>query len=135
MEPLPIRLPPGEDLRRALDSAVAARGWPAAFVLAGIGSLSVARLRFAGQDAAQTLEGALEILSLSGTLSAAGSHLHASVADAEGRVFGGHVAFGCTIRTTAEVLLALLPAWSFTREPDALTGYPELVARRPTPSP
>jgi len=27
------------------------------------------------------------------------------------------------------VLLALLPDWQFTREPDAQTGYDELVVR------
>jgi hypothetical protein len=39
------------------------------------------------------------------------------------------VAPGCIVRTTAEVLLALLPEWEFAREPDALTGYDELVVR------
>jgi predicted DNA-binding protein with PD1-like motif len=33
------------------------------------------------------------------------------------------------VRTTAEVLLALLPEWAFSREPDAATGYDELVVR------
>jgi hypothetical protein len=44
-------------------------------------------------------------------------------------VFGGHVAPGCRVRTTAEVLLALLPEWAFTREPDTATGYAELVVK------
>jgi hypothetical protein len=39
-----------------------------------------------------------------------------------GEVFGGHVAPGCIVRTTAEVLLSLPPEWAFAREPDALTG-------------
>jgi len=36
---------------------------------------------------------------------------------------------GCIVRTTAEVLLALLPEWEFAREHYALTGYGELVVR------
>ena len=36
---------------------------------------------------------------------------------------------GCIVLTTAEVLLALMPDWHFTREPDAATGYDELVIR------
>ena len=52
-----------------------------------------------------------------------------SVADADGRVLGGHAAHGCVVRTTAEVLVALLPGWAFTREPDPSTGYAELVIR------
>lgn len=52
-----------------------------------------------------------------------------AVSTASGQVIGGHVAPGCTVRTTAEVLVALLPAWSFSREKDATTGYAELVVR------
>jgi uncharacterized protein len=127
---LPVRLRPGDDLRRALEAYVAERGSSAAFVLAGIGSLGPACLRLAGADAAATLDSDLELLTLSGTIAANGSHLHASVSDAHGRVTGGHVAYGCTVRTTAEVLLALLPGWTFTREADAQTGWPGLVLRR-----
>lgn len=67
---------------------------------------------------------------MAGTVAINGSHLHMSVADPEGRVIGGHVAYGCTIRTTAEVLLLLLPEWSFIRELDPATGFAELVIRR-----
>lgn len=45
--------------------------------------------------------------------------MHMAISTATGQVLGGHVAPGCTVRTTAEVLLALLPDWQFTREPDA----------------
>jgi uncharacterized protein len=128
--PWPVRLHPGDDLRAALEAFVAAQGWAAAFVVAGIGSLSCAPLRWAGADQVSTLIGDLEILTLSGSIGVQGSHLHMSVADASGRVLGGHVAPGCIVRTTAEVLLMPLPGWRFTREPDAATGYAELVMRR-----
>jgi len=126
MKTLPLRLSPGDDLRAALAAAVVAAGAEAAFVLAGIGSLREARLRLAGRDTLHHAVGDLEILTLSGTLGAGGAHLHASLADADGRVLGGHVAPGCIVRTTAEVLLALLDDVRFTREPDAATGYAEL---------
>lgn len=129
MQTLPIRLTPGQDLRRALETAVAGHGCTAAFVLSGIGSLSAAQLRLAGAAATRTLTAELEVLTLAGTVSPGASHLHASLAAADGSVFGGHVAYGCTVRTTAEVLLALLPEWDFTRAPDAATGYDELVVR------
>lgn len=127
---LPIRLNPGQDLRRALEVAVVDAACSAAFVLSGVGSLSLAQLRFAGASALQTLSGDLEILTLSGSLAPGASHLHASVSNAGGDVVGGHVAYGCTVRTTAEVLLALLPDWDFAREPDTATGFDELVVRR-----
>jgi len=129
MKTLPLRLQPGDDLRAALDAALAAHGAQAAFVVSGIGSLREARVRFAGREAPRHAVGDLEILTLSGTLGVGGSHLHASLSDGEGRVFGGHVAPGCIVRTTAEILLAVLDDATFTREPDAATGYPELVIR------
>lgn len=129
MDPLPLRLPPGTDLRAHLEALPGRVGWTAAFVLAGIGSLDAARLRLAGATAAAALAGPLELLTLSGTLAPDGVHLHASVADAAGRVSGGHLLPGCTVRTTAEVLVLPLPAWSFARAPDPVTGYRELVVR------
>lgn len=126
MNALPIRLHPGDDLRAALDAVLTAHGLQAAFVIAGIGSLSGAQLRLAGAEQPMQLSGAIEILTLSGSLSRDGSHLHASIADAQGRVWGGHVAPGCTVRTTAEVLVAALPGWRFERAEDGSTGYAEL---------
>ncbi|MBU4184304.1 MAG: DNA-binding protein [Gammaproteobacteria bacterium] len=137
MKTFPIRLIPGQDLREALEAAVRAQGCQAAFVLSGVGSLVDARIRFAGADEPLCICGDSEILSLSGTLGvgAAGdagrghSHLHIAVAAATGEVFGGHLAPGCRVRTTAEVLLALLPEWTFMREADAATGFAELVVK------
>ncbi|MEP7099449.1 MAG: PPC domain-containing DNA-binding protein [Burkholderiales bacterium] len=130
MTPLPLRLRPGDDLRRTLEAALVAAGGEAAFVLSGIGSLGVTTLRLAGADEAIDVPGDVEILTLAGSIAVGGSHLHASVADASGRVLGGHVAYGCVVRTTAEVLLALLPGWRFTREADPATGYAELMPMR-----
>ena len=129
MRALPVRLRPQQDLRGALASILADAQVGAAFVLQGIGSLSVARIRFAGMDEISELHGDLEILTLSGSLSPDGAHLHVSVADAQGRVTGGHVAPGCIVRTTAEILLALLPDHAFSREPDTESGCNELVIR------
>jgi predicted DNA-binding protein with PD1-like motif len=130
METLPVRLHPGDDLRRALEAVLVGRGLQAGFVLAGIGSLRPAQLRFAGAAAATAIDADVEILTLGGSLGADGSHLHLAVSCPDGRVIGGHAAYGCTVRTTAEVLIALLPDWRFTREPDAATGYAELVVAR-----
>jgi predicted DNA-binding protein with PD1-like motif len=129
LELRPLRLRPGADLRKALEEA----GQPGAFVVTGIGSLVRATIRLAGHHDASVVPGPLEILTLAGSLSADGAHLHMSVADAEGRVLGGHVSYGNEIRTTAEILLALLPGWALAREPDPATGYDELVVRSRQP--
>ena len=84
MQPLPLRLRPGEDLRRALEAVLARQQASAAFVLQGIGSLSVAQLRLAGAAQATEIRGDLEILTLAGSLAPDGAHLHMSIADAQG---------------------------------------------------
>ena len=86
---LPLRLHPGDDLRLRLEQAVGAAGWPGAFVVSGIGSLTVAVLRYAGAEQTTRIHADLELLSLAGSISADGAHLHAVVADAQGRVLGG----------------------------------------------
>jgi predicted DNA-binding protein with PD1-like motif len=125
----PLRLSPGDDLRLTLQDTLRQLGLDAAFVLQGIGSLSVAQLRFAGADEATELRDDLELLTLAGSISPDGAHLHMSVADPRGHVFGGHVAAGCIVRTTAELLLVLLPEHRFARESDAATGFLELAIR------
>lgn len=129
MQAHPLRLSPGDDLRAALEDVLRQLGVQAAFVIQGIGSLSVAQLRFAGNDEPTELRDDLEILTLAGSLSTDGAHLHMSVADPRGRVSGGHVARGCTVRTTAEILLALLPDHRFSREHDPASGFLELAIR------
>ncbi len=134
-----LRLNPGEDLRLALEAAcqplMTEKDCQAACVISSVGSLSCAVLRYAAEPEGSRLGGPLEIITLSGTLSAPGRggvHLHASVADARGQVRGGHLMRGCIVRTTAEVVLGLLPGWSFARTLDAATGFHELTAiRRP----
>lgn len=126
MRTQPIRLSPGDDLRLTIVGVLAQFNVSAAFVLQGIGSLGVAQLRYAGAESPTELRGDLEILTLAGSVSPDGAHLHMSVSDAHGQVFGGHVAAGCIVRTTAELLLALLPEHRFSREPDPQTGYAEL---------
>jgi predicted DNA-binding protein with PD1-like motif len=101
----------------------------AALMISGIGSFRKARLRLVAKGKPDGIEGCLEILTLAGTLSGDGAHLHMSVANAEGRVTGGHVAYGCSVRTTAEVLLVLLPDWTFTRELDPNTEFREISLR------
>jgi uncharacterized protein len=130
MSLLPLRLPPGVDLRRSIEDRATTAGHDSGFVVAGIGSLVTARLRYAGEPTDTEVPGPLELLSLSGSFSASGAHLHASVSDATGRVHGGHLGHGSIVRTTAELLLAVLPDGSLVREHDPATGFMELLVRR-----
>jgi predicted DNA-binding protein with PD1-like motif len=131
MKVVPLRLIPGDDLRRALDAWMAEQQEQAGCVISGIGSLSVAQLRLAGATEATAIRGELEILSLSGTLSPDGAHLHIAVADSQGAVIGGHVCAGSLVRTTAELVVGLLQEGRFNRELDTATGYAELKIKAP----
>jgi predicted DNA-binding protein with PD1-like motif len=129
LQPLPLRLSPGVDLRRALEQALQDAGGRAGFVLQGIGSLIDPALRLANAATATALAGPFEILTLAGSVAPGGSHLHCSLAGADGRVTGGHLPYDCRVHTTAEVLMVLLPSWVFERRPDAATGFLELVVK------
>tara|TARA_R110001599_G_scaffold100757_1_gene257984 strand:- start:9 stop:476 length:468 start_codon:yes stop_codon:yes gene_type:complete len=132
MTPRPLRLPPGVDLRRELERLVGEGHIGPGFIVAGIGSVAGAVIRLAGDDAETSMSEPHEILTLSGSLSRDGAHLHTSVADRSGRVQGGHVCYGNTVRTTAELLLLETPGWNLSRAYDEATGYKELrVGQRP----
>jgi predicted DNA-binding protein with PD1-like motif len=132
-----FRLPPGADLRAELTRITQTHGLSAACILSCVGSLSRARLRMAGAlgepEAFATFAEPLEILSLAGTLSPDGPHLHISLSRRDGACLGGHLVEGCLINTTAELIIGELPDLEFRRPLDPATGYNELSIqpRRP----
>lgn len=124
-----LRLRPGQDLLDELKRFARERGLAAGFVAGCAGSARRASVRYANQPAASTREGHFEIVSLSGTLSAAGAHLHVALADSTGATFGGHLMPGTIVYTTAEIVLGELDGVEFAREPDSTYGYQELAPR------
>ena len=138
MEVHAFRLTPGEDLKKALCAYAASRKLRASFVLTCVGSLSAVTLRLAnsardGKNEVVSLDERFEIVSLTGTLSANGAHLHVSIADFEGNVVGGHLMDGCVVFTTAEIVLGESATHVFAREMDTRTGFDELVVSRTPP--
>ncbi|ALW85091.1 hypothetical protein AUC43_08310 [Hymenobacter sedentarius] len=129
-----LRLHPGDDLRQQLTAFVQAHHIVAGTMLTCVGSLTVTTLRLANQEGPTEYRGHFEIVSLVGTLSTNGSHLHLAVSDSTGRTIGGHLLDGCRIYTTAEIVLGELPELDFRREPDPTFGYQELVVH-PAPAP
>ncbi len=124
---LSLRLPPGLDLRGALEELVIERALKAAWVGSAIGSLEPLRLRPAGADTALELPGPWELLSLQGSLGPDGVHLHLAAADRAGHCRGGHLLIGNRIRTTAEIALLLPAGTALRRRLDPATGYRELL--------
>jgi hypothetical protein len=129
MRTIAVRLRPGADLKGELLALAARERIRAGWVVTCVGSLSQVRVRLAGGAEHATWEGAFEIVALTGTLWQDGGHLHLAVADQQGRTVGGHLAEGCTVRTTAEVVVASDARLLFAREHDPATGHAELVVR------
>ena len=121
-----FRLRPGQDLKKELLQYCRTQQLQAACILSCVGSLTKAFLRLSGGTIVAEFDGPFEIVSLSGTLSAEGIHVHISISDFAGKVFGGHLMDGCTVYTTAEVVLGENVGLRFTREMDEETGYKEL---------
>lgn len=129
MKSFALRLHPGEDVLSGLEKAAERRQLEAGCVLACVGSLTEATLRFADQKEAAVLRGHFEIVSLTGTLSRHGSHCHIAIANEEGRTYGAHLLPGCLVYTTAEIVIGVLADLRFLRTHDRQTGYPELDIR------
>jgi predicted DNA-binding protein with PD1-like motif len=121
-----LRLMPNQDLRKQLELFIKQRKLQAGLILTAVGSLQKVSLRLADQKDATLFDGKYEIVSLVGTLSPDGVHLHISLSDSTGKTIGGHLLEGCEIYTTAEIVIAEARGLLFTREQDAQTGYKEL---------
>lgn len=121
-----LRLQPGEDLKKELQKFTNKNHIRAGAIVTCVGSLRQASLRLANQKETSVFEDKFEIISLVGTLSSDGSHLHAGLSDGTGKTIGGHVMDGCLIYMTAEIIVAKLPDLEFSRTTDAVTGFQEL---------
>ncbi|WP_254991215.1 PPC domain-containing DNA-binding protein [Cyanobium sp. N5-Cardenillas] len=128
----PLRLPPGVDLRGELEARAQEDEKDCGFIISGIGSLDSPKLRFAGRSDGVVLPGPYEVITMAGTVTGDGAHLHLVVADAEGHTLGGHLCHGSRVRTTMEMLLLCPEGWQLGRERDAATGHLELTI---SPSP
>ena len=91
-----------------------------------VGSLTHYAIRYANQPGITSDSGHFEIVSLTGTVSMNGSHLHISISDSTGRTIGGHLAEGCRIYTTAEIVILSNDELVFKREKDGSTPWEEL---------
>ncbi len=121
-----LRLQPGEDVRVTLHQWVQAQRIEAAAITSAVGSLTHAHLRYANRADGIMTTADLEVLSLSGTLSVHGMHLHLSVADRDGHMLGGHMLDGCIVRTTLELTVQEIDGVRMLRLKDGESGYDEL---------
>jgi uncharacterized protein len=119
----------------------------AVVVLSCVGSVSFLKLRMANASSTyedtnndeasmfRTWNSPLEIVSLVGTIAVVSTedsnrkilpHLHMSVSDEKGNVYGGHFVNGI-VHTTMELALGTISNVAFNRVYDPCTGYRELI--------
>ena len=131
MKTIIFRLKPGADLKSSIEGVIKENAVKAGFIVTCVGGLEQATVRMAGakpeaQDI-RTFRGDFEIVSLVGTSSLNGTHLHMSFYDDEGIVRGGHLKEGTIIHPTAEIVIGINEYIEMKREMDEETGFTELV--------
>ena len=107
MQPLPLKLAPGSDLRLSLEE-LAQREGISGFVLGVVGNLTKASFQCPGQAEPTVLEGDLEVITLNGTFSPEGVHLHLSLSDGACQVWGGHLEPGTIVQKGVDLLIGVL---------------------------
>ena len=120
MRAVPLHLEAGSDVRRSLEQ-LALEHNAGGFVLSVVGNLSQAAFACPGKSAPTVLAGELEIITLQGTISPDGVHLHLSFSDASCQVWGGHLEHGTLVLRGADLLVGLLNTGTST-SPTALTS-------------
>jgi uncharacterized protein len=125
-----FRLKPGRDLFEQIEAFVSKQHIAAGCILSAVGSLTHATLRLANREYFSEYDGHFEIVSITGTVSIHGSHLHLSISDGDGMTIGGHLVPGCMIFTTAEMVIMEFEDVTFRREFAEDSGYEELVVRQ-----
>ena len=121
-----FRLKPGQDLKQEVQKLVDEKQVKAGWISTCVGSLTNYMIRFANQPNGNNDSGHFEIVSLTGTVSTNGSHLHISISDSTGKTISGHLMDGCKIYTTAEIVILSSNDLVFKREKDGTIPWEEL---------
>ncbi len=125
------RLHRGDDLKASIIRFCQSNGIDASAIVTAVGCLYQATIRLADGKTVKQFNNRYEIVSLTGTISLDGAHLHISISDEAGMVIGGHLCENSYVNTTCEIVLVSLDdQYSFSREFDEETGYKELVIRK-----
>lgn len=125
-----FRLQPGDDLKKGIQAFVLSKKMQAGWISCGVGSLTNYHIRFANQQQGNRGTGHFEVLSLTGTVSVNGLHIHISISDSNGKTIGGHLLDENYIYTTAEIIIQETSDFVFTREKDETTSWKELKVRK-----
>lgn len=122
-----FRLHRGDDLKQSILEFCRMNNINSGIIACAVGCCSKVKFRLAGAESFYEDERDYEIVSIMGTISKDGVHIHISFADNTGKVVGGHLTEGCIINTTCEVSIIKSDKYKLSREYDEETCYKELV--------
>ncbi len=125
-----FRLTKGMDLKKEIIKYCEDNNIKAGIIGACVGCCYEINFRLAGGDDFYQKTGDHEIVSMTGTISEDGVHIHVSFSDREGNTVGGHLTEGCLVNSTAEICIIEINNYKLTREYDDTTGYKELVIEK-----
>ena len=124
------RLRRGDDLLREVQNIAREEQLQLAVLLSAVGCVTRARVRDASGVTVREICEPCEIVSATGTVSAARCHVHVSFAKEDLSTVGGHLMEGCIINTTCELVLGVVEGWRCGVEQDEEPGYDEIVFER-----
>lgn len=127
---LVTRLVQDMDLYNSLVEIVKKENVKSGYIVTCVGSLKRAVIRLANADKKLEIDGPFEIVSLVGTISPDGIHVHISISDKDGKCYGGHLQPGCPIFSTGELILGDCSDLLFKRVYDPSTKYKELTIEK-----
>lgn len=125
-----FRLIRGNDLKKEIIAYCQKENIEAGVIISAVGCIQHLHIRLAEAKDYIDKEECYEIVSITGTVSKDDVHIHISVSDNSGKTIGGHLKDGTIVDTTCEVVIYELKDYIFSREPDSITGYDELVIKR-----
>lgn len=121
-----FRLTKGMDLKKEIVKYCTDNNIKAGIIGACVGCCYEVNFRLAGGKDFYHKRLDYEIVSMTGTISEDGVHIHVSFSDKDGVTVGGHLSDGCLVDTTAEVCIIEIDNYKLTRIFDDTTGYKEL---------
>ncbi|WP_249029543.1 PPC domain-containing DNA-binding protein [Tannockella kyphosi] len=124
-----FRLVYNDDIMKKIDQYVLENNIQAGCILSGVGCIHTVCIRKADGVTLHYDKKDYEIVSLMGTVSLHGSHLHISLSDNDLCTIGGHLMDGCLVNTTCEIVILEMEEYCFTREMDENSGYEELMIK------
>ena len=126
METYVFRLKRGDDLKKSIIDFCQNNNIESGCIVTVVGSVYEIRIRKADGVSEYFETKDFEIVSLTGTISKDGAHLHIALADNRLVTIGGHLLEGTKVNTTAEVVIMKFNNYDLCRKFDVNTGYKEL---------